>query len=152
MKVDCLRPPTARQFAHECAVIHAAAFYPSGGRGWTAEEFENLLERNTIILLRTEYSFLLADIFQNEAEILALAVHPDKQNQGSGGYLLEHFFEECIRSAVNQSILEVAEDNIAALRLYRGFDFETISIRKGYFKRNNGFSSALVMKKCIFDQ
>lgn len=152
MKVECLRLPKAKQFASECAAIHANAFYSSGGRAWTADEFESLLARTTIMLLRTDYSFLLADIFQNEAEILALAVHPDKQNQGSGGLLLESFFTECIRAGVSRCVLEVAEDNSAALRLYHRFNFEIISIRKGYFKRKNKFTSALVMKKCFISQ
>ncbi len=152
MKIDILSPPKAGQFAAECATIHASAFAPTGARSWTVKEFEDLLERKTILLLREEHSFLLVEIIQGEAEILTLAVHPDKQNQGFAGYLLQNFFEECATYAVRQCILEVAEDNSAAIKLYQRFNFETITIRKNYFKRKTKFVSAFVMKKCFFNQ
>jgi len=67
--------------------------------------------------------------------------------QGLGRSLLESFFEECTFRKVNNCILEVAEDNATAIKLYQSCNFKTISIRARYFKRKDDFFSAFVMKK-----
>jgi len=147
MNIEILSSPEARKYAESCALIHRNAFCSTGTRSWTVEEFSNLLDRKTILLLRTDLAFLLVDIIMDEAEIITFAVQFNKKRQGLGRALLKSFFDECTCRKVNNCTLEVAEDNVAAIRIYELCNFEIISIRNRYFKRKDGYVSALVMKK-----
>lgn len=137
----------AADFAEDCAALHGAAFAVVGARGWSRNEIADLLKHDTTFLVKGDGGFLIGETTTGEAEILTFAVHPDKQGQGLGRKLLENFMVECTYRKVNRSILEVAEDNAAAIALYSGYQFKTIGLRKNYFKRISGSVSALVMEK-----
>ncbi len=70
--------------------------------------------------------YLLAMMIDDEAEILSIGVTPDRQRQGVGKLLLQHFFEHGTSQNMTRVVLEVAEDNVPALGLYRDFGFARI--------------------------
>ena len=92
--------------------------------------------------------YLLATIIDDEAEILSIGVTPERQRQGVGKRLLQHFFEHGTSQNMTRVVLEVAEDNEPAVRLYRDFGFVEFGRRKGYYKQSNRKIDAIMMKWC----
>ena len=92
--------------------------------------------------------YLLATIIDDEAEILSIGVTPDRQRQGVGERLLQRFFDHGASRNMAKAVLEVAEDNVPALGLYRDFGFVEFGRRKGYYKQGNRKIDAIMMKWC----
>jgi [ribosomal protein S18]-alanine N-acetyltransferase len=90
--------------------------------------------------------YLLATMIDDEAEILSIGVTPDRQRQGVGKRLLEHFFDHGASRNMARVVLEVAENNAPALGLYRDFGFAEFGCRKGYYKQGNQKIDAIMMK------
>jgi ribosomal protein S18 acetylase RimI-like enzyme len=92
--------------------------------------------------------YLLATIIDDEAEILSIGVTPDRQRQGVGKRLLQYFFEHGASQNMTRVVLEVAEDNLSALGLYRDFGFAEFGRRTDYYKQGNQKIDAIMMKWC----
>jgi ribosomal-protein-alanine N-acetyltransferase len=92
--------------------------------------------------------YLLATMIDGEAEILSIGVTPDRQRQGVGKRLLQYFFEHGASQNMTRVVLEVTEDNVSALGLYRDFGFVEFGRRKGYYKQGNRKIDAIMMKWC----
>ena len=92
--------------------------------------------------------YLLATIIGDEAEILSIGVTPDRQRQGVGKWLLQRFFDYGASRNMAKAVLEVAEDNLPALALYRNFGFAEFGRRKDYYKQGNQKIDAIMMKCC----
>ena len=90
--------------------------------------------------------YLLATIIYGEAEILSIGVTPNRQRQGVGKRLLQHFFDYGASRNMAKAVLEVAEDNVPALGLYRDFGFAEFGRRKNYYKQGNQKIDAIMMK------
>ena len=90
--------------------------------------------------------YLLTTIIDDEAEILSIGVSPDRQRQGVGKRLLQHFFDYGASRNMTKAMLEVAEDNLPALGLYRDFGFAKFGRRKDYYKQGNQKIDAIMMK------
>ena len=90
--------------------------------------------------------YLLATIIDDEAEILSIGVTPDRQRQGVGKRLLQRFFDYGASRNMAKAVLEVAEDNVPALGLYRDFGFAEFGRRKDYYKQGNQKIDAIIMK------
>ena len=92
--------------------------------------------------------YLLATIIDDEAEILSIGVTPDWQRQGVGKRLLQRFFDYGASQNMAKAALEVAEDNLPALGLYRDFGFAEFGRRKDYYKQGCQKIDAIMMKWC----
>lgn len=80
-------------------------------------------------------------------EILTMAVSPEWRRRGVGKLLLGQATAAAKKSGARAMFLEVAEDNLAARRLYQAQGFAIQSRREGYYKQENGaLTDALVMK------
>jgi [ribosomal protein S18]-alanine N-acetyltransferase len=82
-------------------------------------------------------------ILGDEAHIVTLASHPDYRQQSLGEYVLLHLIDRARQAAVEAMTLEVRVSNLAAQRLYEKWGFETVGVRKRYY-RDNG-EDGLVM-------
>ncbi len=111
--------------------MHAAAFGP---RKWDAGTLAEMIDRPAIVGWgQPNVGFALFQISAPEAELLTLAVDPDHQRQGHGRQILQHSFEQLPAQAVRTVVLEVAEDNTAARRLYDGFNATEVGRRAAYY-------------------
>ena len=84
-------------------------------------------------------------IFIDEADIMNIVVKKSYRNKGIGSLLLENLLLLCNKSNLKSLSLEVNEKNIPAINLYKKFGFKNISIRKNYYKDENG----IIMKKIL---
>jgi len=120
--------------ADQMAQIHAAAFVQE--RGWTADEFTQLLGQKFIHPFTTEGGFALTRTLAGESELLTLAVNPAFQRRGIARRLLAAWLE-ADKPEAEIAFLEVAADNHAAIALYRSTGFTRRGLRKAYYMRNN---------------
>lgn len=77
-------------------------------------------------------------------ELEAIIVSPDCRKKGIANNLLTHFINIYLKSN-DILLLEVAINNVAAINLYKKFQFEIINIRKKYYQNIDAY----VMKKVI---
>ncbi len=72
-------------------------------------------------------------IVRETCELHRIAVHPDFRKRGIGTALMEKFLKTALEKGAEEIVLEVEEENRAALSLYMRFGFSQISIRKNYY-------------------
>jgi len=87
--------------------------------------------------------FILGWAVEGEGEIIQITVDPACRRQGIGTALLERYLRLHCPSGCR---LEVAEDNIAAIRLYERAGFTGAGRRRGYYKRQDGRVDAILMR------
>ena len=130
----------------QLAAIHAECFTVQ--RPWSAEEFADMLDAETVFMCAQPDGFALARIAGPEAELLTLAVRPAAQGKGLGRQLLRQYEAEARRRGATEAFLEVAVDNEAAIHLYRSVGYEDAGRRKDYYQGPQGSRiSCLVMRK-----
>lgn len=139
------------RFAQPCAELHGEGF----AHGWSEAEFESLLASSACLCEGAFEGdegplagFLLSRRAADEAEILTIAVAPRRRRRGIGAELLRRQMRRLAESGVKRLLLEVAEDNTAALALYRSLGFRQEGRRKGYYRRAAGpAANALVLAR-----
>lgn len=130
--------------------LHISAF--PMGLGWKAKDMKELLDISFHHIL-IDYDidnkingFLLYSVIVDEAEILTFCVSPERQQEGIGQAIIAVFLEEMKKQSVKIVFLEVAEDNIAALKLYNRFGFSLNGRRTKYYDNK---IDALLMAKTL---
>jgi [ribosomal protein S18]-alanine N-acetyltransferase len=69
----------------------------------------------------------------DELQILSVAVAPSARRRGHARVLVAEALDEARRSDKRIALLEVRRDNLAAIRLYRGFGFVALGLRRAYY-------------------
>ena len=130
----------------ELASLHANAFTTM--RAWKTAEFAALLSQSGTFLEAREGSFALIRVIADEAEILTLATDPAHQRKGYARAILQQGHRKASMHGAKSILLEVAEDNTAAIALYTSLGYELIGRRAGYYKRHDAPAvAALVMRR-----
>lgn len=130
------------------AEIHATAFE----RPWDAATFATLLGQAGVAVLGDDDGFILIRTVLDEAEILTLAVRPGARRKGYARGLVEAAAALARAAGVRQLYLEVAEDNAAALALYRATGFVEVGRRPGYYaRRESPDAAALLLARKLAD-
>lgn len=116
------------------ADIHARAF----AQGWQRDSLKSLMSGPGVFVFVAEddeaCGFIMARLAADEAEILTIAVGPDRRKQGLGSGLLGHAARDMrVRGAVRM-FLEVAERNTPARNLYEKHGFHEVGRRKAYYE------------------
>lgn len=82
-------------------------------------------------------------VVSDVADLHRVLVAPTHQRQGIASALLDAGSAAALDGGAQRMLLEVADDNIAALALYRARGFEAIHRRRGYY---TGGRDALVLQ------
>ena len=119
---------------------------------WNLKQWEKELRKNYVYAFACfrNYQIVGICVFQKifcNAELIYLSIHPTFKRKGLGKKLLKETLKKCKSFAIEKIILEVSETNIAAINFYRSFGFETVSIRKKYYK--DGSNALLQEKKLL---
>ena len=141
--------PAGPQDAPQFAALHAAAFQ----RGWSAEEFERLLIEPNVVADRAMAGsrlagFVLSRLAAEQAEILSIAVAMRDRRRGLASSLLDVHLNRLAGYGTRSLFLEVDERNIPARRLYAGFGFAQVGLRKSYYAQaGEETGAALVLRR-----
>lgn len=79
--------------------------------------------------------FYIASHVLDEVEIFTIAVDSAYQKMGIGKAMLNHLIDISKIRNDKEIWLEVSTKNIAAINLYRKFDFKIMGIRKNYYQK-----------------
>lgn len=138
------------------ARLHAAGF----ARGWSTAEITDLWNQQGVTLLVSRLvgaplepiaGFNLIRQTEDEAEILSIAVDPKARKNGLGLALMRQGIFRLQADRVPSLVLEVDENNQAAIGLYAHLGFENVGLRPAYYKNGEGEenptrATALVMR------
>ena len=111
------------------------------------EELESTNSKYIIVKTNDEeiIGFAGIKIIIDTADIMNIVVKKPWRNQGVGNLLLTNLVSLCKELNLSSLSLEVNEDNIPAIHLYKKFGFKQIGLRKNYYQGKNG----LVMEYMI---
>ena len=109
---------------------------------WSQASLTELLRQSASLSLVAEdpgaeqpiTGYLLIRLAGNEAELLRIAVHPDRRLEGVGRLLLQAAITELEHKRVERCFLEVRADNEAAVALYGRFPARHVSRRASYYR------------------
>jgi ribosomal-protein-alanine N-acetyltransferase len=134
------------------AALHAACF---PGESWSADAMRSILAiPGTFGLIALDEAeqpagLLLARGAAGDIEILTLGVAPGSRRAGLGRRLLARGLAEAGAAGATRVFLEVAEDNEAALALYRKAGFAPIGRRPDYYRGPGGRRDALTLRRLL---
>lgn len=106
---------------------------------WKAETFLSLIDRDGAELWVTEHpeagviAYGVLWCLLDQGELANMAVAPAFLGQGVAVQLLDHILGVACSRGVKSIYLEVRASNDRAVELYRGFGFQEISRREGYY-------------------
>ena len=89
--------------------------------------------------------FLLYSLIYDRIEIEQFEVITKERGKGIGDKLLKYLIEKYKNSDIKNITLEVKEDNIVAINLYKKYGFQKVSTREKYYDGING----LLMEKTL---
>lgn len=89
--------------------------------------------------------FIIADIFDDRAEIIDVAVDVMYRNKKIGDKLVKYIIELSKNNGCDNITLEVRVNNDPAIKLYKNNEFKVISIRKKYYSK--GTIDAYLMQR-----
>ena len=109
---------------------------------WNFEIFKEELANNNSMYLVLRYeneivSFGGIKIILDEADIMNIVTKKDKRNQGFAKFLLNELITIAEEQNCKTITLEVDENNLPAINLYKDFDFKEVGKRKNYYKNGN---------------
>ena len=94
--------------------------------------------------------FVMARSIAGEAEIVGIGVLTPFRRAGLAGALLSDAISRAMALGAETVFLEVAEDNPAAVALYRRAGFEPVGRRLGYYRRKSRPPvAALIMRRVV---
>lgn len=131
--------------------IEALSFPTPWPRSLFIEELENPLSHLYTARVKEDdrdvvVGYIIFWVIVDEAHILNVAVHPDYRGRGIGKGLVKFVVETCRMLGLKRVFLEVRRSNIVARRLYRGFGFEVVGIRKGYYSDTKEDAIVMALK------
>ena len=129
-------------------LIEALAFERASWGGKSVREGLSTALVNAFVVCRTVGAlpdgFALWRSMGDEAEILSIAVAPDRRRGGMGRALLDEILISAASEGLRSLYLEVDAGNTAARALYDRAGFQRVGLRKKYYR--NG-ADALVLRK-----
>ncbi len=82
-----------------------------------------------------------------EVHLINIAISPRHRRTGIGTELMKFLIEGAKENAVGKIYLDVRRSNQPAISLYQKFGFETVGVRKEYYRDND--EDALVMSLAL---
>ncbi len=104
------------------------------------EELENQNSSYLVARIDNEVvGFAGIKIILDEADIMNIVTKKTYRNQGIGTLLLENLISLSKKLNLKSLSLEVSEENLPAIHLYKKFGFEYLGVRKNYYQDKNAY-------------
>jgi len=107
---------------------------------WRLQDFQEVLASPGVVTAVAVWpdgvgAYLVARRVTESAEILTLAVAPERHRRGVATALLKSVLDRLAADGVEQIFLEVRRSNHAARHLYRHFGFALVGVRRSYYRK-----------------
>lgn len=144
MNGPLLRPATTEDLP-ALLDIEARCF---GAGAWSAATLERAIAdpAQDVALTQDGDAYAVVRVVDDTADLDRIAALPQVRRQGAARGLLAHLTEHAVRRGARRMLLEVAEDNAAAIALYASVGFTEIHRRRRYYA---GGVDALVMERAL---
>ncbi len=132
--------------ARDMTAIHAQCF----DRPWDALEMATHTQRDVCLGVDRDNqlaAFIILSTIADQSEVLTLATAKAARRQGLAKQILSSAFETLQKQDIIETFLEVAEDNLGAIALYKDLGFQPIGRRPGYYCRADGRVAAITFSK-----
>ena len=133
------------------AKLHARCFYDF----WDSTMIRQVLDMNGafgFVARRAGYGsiigFALSRIAADECELLSLGVAPEHRARGIGAKLLRDAMARAEEDRARWFFLEVAQDNAAAIKLYRTHGLNEVGRRPDYYENADGSRTSAYTMRC----
>ena len=124
--------------------VMEAAFGRTYGEAWTRSQCAGILPMAGVTLTVARDSrggealgFALTRSVADDAELLLLAVLPDRRREGIGRRLLDEFVSKARRGGATRVHLEVRDGN-PAIAMYSAAGFSAAGCRRNYYLGDDG--------------
>ena len=120
---------------------------------WQEETFVNLIDRVGVELLVLEDSadgvigYAVLWCVLDQGELANVAIDSRWRGRGLGRQLVGRVIEAARGRGITKIFLEVRASNHRAAAIYRGFGFEQVGVRRGYY--NDPKEDALIMMSSL---
>ena len=117
---------------------------------WSEGIFLKTLQSRSIsfVIISEEkvIAFCVANTVLDECHLQNIAVIEELRGKGIGTFMLNILFKRAKLSDLDTVLLEVRESNEIARKFYRDNGFKELSVRKNYYKAENGRENAVIMR------
>lgn len=144
-----------RAFCALFAKLHALCFT----KGWSEDAFADLMAMPGAFALLVSQEgaenaapigFALARVGGGECEIITLGVVPEQRGAGAAATLMRAIISRAGELDAEEMLLEVADDNPAAIALYQSAAFEPVGRRRNYYWNSDSAGvDAIVMRRSL---
>jgi ribosomal-protein-alanine N-acetyltransferase len=147
-RIELLTPAAARALAAPLSRLHRATFAADPWGPEAISEIAVLAGFFGVIAWEdaVPVGFALAFGLDEEFEIIALGVVPERRRAGIGAAVLDAVGGEVRRRGARGIVLEVAADNAAAQSLYAAYGFVQAGFRRNYYRRAGRSADAQVLR------
>lgn len=136
-----MRPPAGIEIrALEAADVEAvtrisvASFVPGAERPVFEDELGRSIARVHVACVEGEVvGYVLGWFAADQAEVMSIAVDPQRRTRGVGRALLDGFVAAVARHGASHLVLEVRAGNGAAIALYESAGFARTGLRRRYY-------------------
>ncbi len=120
--------------------------YPCWGKNGFLREFEKENSITFIAIIEGVVCGFINIWITDVVEINSVVVSKSYLKKGVASNLIKRVSEEALSRGIERIVLEVREDNIAALNLYKRSGFEVYNLRKKYYDFKY---DAIMMRKVV---
>lgn len=92
--------------------------------------------------------FIVIWLVLDEAHLATIAIRQDLRGRGLSRQLAKSALQSAYLEGARVSYLEVRESNLIAIHLYQQLGYQTVGLRKGYYKDNH--ENAILMTMTDF--
>jgi len=132
--------------AEEMARIHKDAFPV----GWPVSDMVRHTQKDLCLGIGVPLSaFIILQIAGEQADILTLATDSQARRKGHACKLLRSAQEYLENKSIRTIFLDVAENNSAAIGLYKSCGFQAIGRRPAYYRTSKGRIAAITFSKSL---
>jgi ribosomal-protein-alanine N-acetyltransferase len=111
------------------SILHSECF---PGKNWGEKDFAELKASGADIIA-SDNSFIVWRSVLDEAEIITIGVKPSMRRSGIADTLLVLMERELKQKNIKKIFLEVASDNVVAIKLYEKNGFTRTGLRPKYY-------------------
>ena len=146
--MDVRRLTLADDNSEALAALHQECFSP----GWEPVDFDGYLSRDTDDVLGLYIKGRLAGLSVlrtviDQADVLTICIGKKYRQKGAGRILLARSEAAITARGADIVFLDVAEDNLGAIALYRHAGYVQHGRRSGYYRRRGARIGALLFQK-----